>query len=578
MGYRKRASATRRLVKTLTIVSALFLTLFSLAIMYFVTGLNGQNLARRLRSSASETMGETGARIYWGAYIRGDTYGMSDPPWNPVPIDRFEANAGKRISILHTGLPWYSSVSWPQGYYPFVPSIMDTIRSRGGIPFVDWASRDSNAPNILDQPTFNLSSIIRGDHDQYVRDWATGARNWGHPFFLRFDWEMNGWWYPWAEGKKGTSDTIVNGNNPGDYVKMWRHVHDIFEEVGATNVTWVWCINHMSDTTSGSHPPMSQIYPGDDYVDWISFDVYNRHNGWESFNTMVTGTGTNWLLNTYQSLLDTAPSKPIMIAEFGTKEDLTIATRKADWLTDALLTQIPVNFPQVKAIVYFNWNMTTDPNHPDSTIAIESSTYAQNAFGQGIASPHYASNTFADLPNGPIQPLQDVSPTETPTPSPSPTPTPTPEVNLLQNGSFEKTGTGWLAPWTLSVKPGAAGSVVQDSSTYAHGSYSAKVTTTNTGGVWWYISLAQPYLTFTAGRTYTITFWAKASTPRTTRVIIQKNYSPYTEYLKNVINLTTSWQKYTLSFTPTVTDTNMKFSFSAADSTGTLWIDEVTVH
>lgn len=543
--------------KTLVFLSILFFVIFSFGAVF---------LHPRKTESAS-------SKIYWGALVRGSTYGLPEPPWDMRAVDVFESHTGKRASILHFGGPWYiDGVS-----QPFPTNEFEKIRQRGSIPLYSWSSRDSRL-DYLNQPEFRNSVVESGQYDDYIRSWAIAAKNWGHPFFLRFDWEMNGWWYPWAEGKKGTSDTIVNGNNPGDYVKMWRHVHDIFEEVGATNVTWVWCINHMSDTTSGSHPPMSQIYPGDDYVDWISFDVYNRHNGWESFNTMVTGTGTNWLLNTYQSLLDTAPSKPIMIAEFGTKEDLTIATRKADWLTDALLTQIPVNFPQVKAIVYFNWNMTTDPNHPDSTIAIESSTYAQNAFGQGIASPHYASNTFADLPNGPIQPLQDVSPTETPTPSPSPTPTPTPEVNLLQNGSFEKTGTGWLAPWTLSVKPGAAGSVVQDSSTYAHGSYSAKVTTTNTGGVWWYISLAQPYLTFTAGRTYTITFWAKASTPRTTRVIIQKNYSPYTEYLKNVINLTTSWQKYTLSFTPTVTDTNMKFSFSAADSTGTLWIDEVTVH
>ena len=31
---------------------------------------------------------------------------------------------------------------------------------------------------------------------------------------------MNGWWWPWSEQ--------LNGNNPGEFVAAWRHVHDIF--------------------------------------------------------------------------------------------------------------------------------------------------------------------------------------------------------------------------------------------------------------------------------------------------------------------------------------------------------------
>ena len=46
---------------------------------------------------------------------------------------------------------------------------------------------------------------------------------------------MNGNWFAWMEG--------VNGNQPGEYVAAWRHVHDIFTAVGATNVSWVWCPN-----------------------------------------------------------------------------------------------------------------------------------------------------------------------------------------------------------------------------------------------------------------------------------------------------------------------------------------------
>jgi hypothetical protein len=93
-----------------------------------------------------------------------------------------------------------------------------------------------------------------------------------------------------------------------------------------------------------------------------------------------------------------------MLAEFGSKEDSADGQRKANWLTDALMVQLPSNFPQIKAAVYFNWNTTTDPTNPDSSIVIESSAAAQAAFAHGIASSYYTANTFTFLPPGPIQP------------------------------------------------------------------------------------------------------------------------------------------------------------------------------
>ena len=49
---------------------------------------------------------------------------------------------------------------------------------------------------------------------------------------IRFAHEMNGTWYPWAEG--------VNGNGPGDYVAAWRHVVGVFRRAKVSNVTWTW--------------------------------------------------------------------------------------------------------------------------------------------------------------------------------------------------------------------------------------------------------------------------------------------------------------------------------------------------
>ena len=57
----------------------------------------------------------------------------------------------------------------------------------------------------------------------------------GHPFFLRWGHEMNSDRFPWSED--------ANGNRRGEFVQAWRHIHDIFTSVGASNVSWVWCPN-----------------------------------------------------------------------------------------------------------------------------------------------------------------------------------------------------------------------------------------------------------------------------------------------------------------------------------------------
>jgi hypothetical protein len=208
---------------------------------------------------------------------------------------------------------------------------------------------------------------------------------------------MNGWWYPWSEQR--------DGNHAGDYVKAWRHVVNIFRSVGATNATWVWCVNIASDVTT----PVSALYPGDSYVDWLGMDGYNKATdtaSWLSFN-QIFGLHPWSKHNTYQELVNLAPSKPIMVAETATTNTGGDA---AAWIRDALLTQLPQKFPNVKALVWFN------SNDGSSTITyrIESSAAQQAAFKQSIASIYYGANTFGSLPFGPVRPIGASAPTVPP--------------------------------------------------------------------------------------------------------------------------------------------------------------------
>jgi beta-mannanase len=192
---------------------------------------------------------------------------------------------------------------------------------------------------------------------------------------------MNGEWFPWNEG--------VNGNQPGEYVLAWRHVHDIFVEVGAQNVTWVWCPNVIGPTTI----PLETLYPGDDYVDWLCMDGYNfgthpSHPGnWQSFGELFG--------ETYAALQALSPNKPIMIGEMASTEE---GGSKASWIRNAFTYALPEVYPDIKAVVLFNWNV----HHIDWVI--ESSPASQEAFAQSIASRYYTENEFADLSVSPIPP------------------------------------------------------------------------------------------------------------------------------------------------------------------------------
>jgi len=295
-------------------------------------------------------------------------------PWDTGKLAQFEARTQKGMSIIHWGQPWQIGGS----YQGFTTALYEQVRQHGSIPMVNWGSW--NLGSGVNQPDFQLADITAGTHDAYITQWATAAKAWGKPMFMRFNHEMNGNWFPWGEQ--------ANGNRPGDFARAWRHVHDIFVSVGATNVKWVWCPNIIGSSLA----PLASIYPGDAYVDWVGMDGYN----WAADRNMGWLTSSQVVKPTYDALVSLAPTKPIMIGETGTSEDggpLGKPASKAAWIRDMLVTQLPVNFPRIKALVWFNWNAG------DATLdwPVETSQASIDAFAQGIKSSYYAANSFANL-------------------------------------------------------------------------------------------------------------------------------------------------------------------------------------
>ncbi len=279
--------------------------------------------------------------IYWGAYINGAHYETKtdgtvykDAPYGIDTWDKFEVNAGKKVSLLQFGLPF--KVGNFAGNFP--SSDMEKIRNRGAIPFIGWGSWEVGTGKGVYQPEYKLTNITKGDFDPYIRKFAQDAKAWGKPFFLNLNHEQNlSGQFPWQYGApivdpvSGTSYS----NTAADFVASWRHVHDIFTQEGVTNVTWVWA----------PHPAyghFTDYYPGSDYVDYVGTGTLNygpvvNWGKWWSFDEILG--------NHYSELA--AFNKPMMLTEFAS---LAYGGDRNQWYNDAL-RDIPLKYPLVKSVL-----------------------------------------------------------------------------------------------------------------------------------------------------------------------------------------------------------------------------------
>lgn len=225
--------------------------------------------------------------------------------------------------------------------------------SKGLLPMLTWESRPMAAANdqIVD-PAYSLPVINSGTYDDYLRRYASDVATLGLPVAIRLDHEMNAAWYPWNE--QGSGGASVNGNSPGDYVTMWRHVHDIFEAAGANQyVIWVWAPNIVNNLPAANQTLAytQSLYPGDAYVDWVGLSGYYR----PPYKDDQTPTFDY----TYGRTLDqlrTITDKPIILAEIGASET---GGNKPAWVTDLFDAFARPENADIIGFAWFNLTVTT---------------------------------------------------------------------------------------------------------------------------------------------------------------------------------------------------------------------------
>ncbi|AYJ50688.1 endoglucanase [Rhodococcus sp. P1Y] len=199
-----------------------------------------------------------------------------------------------------------------------VPPIgqLDAVAATGASSILTWEPWRHYGGDDYDRGAFTMASIVAGKHDDYLYRWADELVAHAAVVYLRFAHEPNGTWYPWSP---------MGGTSPDTYVAAWRHVHDLFMSKGATNVKWVWAPNV---PVAEEIRPMSDWYPGIEYVDVIGVDGYN----WGT-----SAPGHRWTSpydlfgSAFDELRALAPGTPLLVTEVGSAEE---GGSKADWIEE----------------------------------------------------------------------------------------------------------------------------------------------------------------------------------------------------------------------------------------------------
>lgn len=251
------------------------------------------------------------------------------------------------------------------------------------LPMITWESRPLSAANdVVEDPAYSLPVINGGAYDDYLRRYAEAITALGLPVAIRLDHEMNAGWYPWNE--QGSGGKALNGNGRGDYVTMWRHVHDIFEAAGANQyVIWVWAPNIVNNLPAANQSLeyTQSLYPGDAYVDWVGLSGYYR----PPYRDDQTPT-FDYTFGRSLAQLRTITDKPVVLAEIGASES---GGDKPAWVTDLFDAFTRPENDDILGFVWFNLPVTTmldgQPFTNDWRIASRPSSL--QAFVDGIGDP-----------------------------------------------------------------------------------------------------------------------------------------------------------------------------------------------
>ncbi len=299
-----------------------------------------------------------GFMVCWLVFTLGQPL-LSREKFEP-PNGRVIHGLGQYVSILYSDAEnWQYVTEYQNGInqipviYSVYASIDPTLNSLDNTDFINITTQHEHPyvllvgialfdSTYLFNGTINIpvQDILSGALDYRIIDIAQRLKAVNGPVFVRPGFEF-GW------GNSGIhNDPDVSA---ADFVNIWIHIYNIFEQQFVQNVAWVW------NTVNPNQFNYMAWYPGDQYVDWWGINY---------FSTSQINNGDGFLSDA------AAHGKPVMICESNPIHNggTTNAANWSNWFVpyfNKIHTQ-----PGIKAFVYISdpWDRGPFANWPDSRI------------------------------------------------------------------------------------------------------------------------------------------------------------------------------------------------------------------
>ena len=302
-------------------------------------------------------------------------------------MDSFASTTGARIDLAETYLPsraytgptYGSQYGW--GYLTTEATLASWLSTWMGTKYQMVIGVPMVALNGSGNPENTLAQGAAGSENANFVAIAKNLVSLGFGnAILRPGWEFDGTWYPW---------TVQSNTDAANFAIYWQNIVTAMRAVPGANFKYLWSPAGFQSLAWN----INNAYPGNSYVDYVSFDVYDWSWNGSIFpggdphntatvaqsnavftNLLTAPLGLNWLASFAQ-----AHNKPIVIPEWavtvrndghGLGDDQTFINNMHSWFISN----------HVAWVIYFiddvadNLNqgidfLITDENFPNSLAA-----------------------------------------------------------------------------------------------------------------------------------------------------------------------------------------------------------------
>jgi mannan endo-1,4-beta-mannosidase len=247
------------------------------------------------------------------------------------------------------------------------PDFINHWNNGGFVTILDHFSNPATGAGVFDR-NIDFADIITPGNKTYttwygyldtVAAGLQALRDAGVVVLWRPFHEMNGGWFWWG------------ARNTADFKTAWIQMYNYFTTTkGLNNLLWVYSPN------ISSGPDESIYYPGDQYVDIVSLDMY------------VDSVDSTYVAQ-YNRLTSTAPTKPFALAEFG-PSSCTVPPHTGSYDYLNFLNGVKTYFP--KTAYFMAWNGTGRIAANQNAQVLMSDSWIVNASDITLAQKIVASN------------------------------------------------------------------------------------------------------------------------------------------------------------------------------------------